>query len=113
MSECTSVVVTWSGEYPTKCDGVWSIYVDGADMSGHIPPCHIDSPMHTYGEYVKYRNNDDERKVTYKDGLKQDEWIQENYFWLVNISKDIDVLKEIFRQVQANDWRHGCCGGCI
>ena len=50
---------------------------------------------------------------TYYDGLKQDEWIESNKYWLDEITTDIDVQYQIFKAINEQDFRPNSCGGCI
>ena len=50
---------------------------------------------------------------SYYDGLKQDEWIESNKYWLDEITTDIDVQRQIFKAINEEDFRPNSCGGCI
>lgn len=50
---------------------------------------------------------------SYYDGLKQDEWIESNKYWLDEITTDIDVQRQIFKAINEEDFRTNSCGGCI
>jgi len=105
----------WTGKYPTYCRGEWILEIDGKNVSDRIPDEYrYDCPMGTFGKYEKWYLSDYQEKwETYKDGMKERIWIRENSDWLNNITADPEVQKEIFKAIQKQDWRYGCCGGCI
>lgn len=71
--------------------------------------------MNTYGSYKKWHFGADWEVEweSYRDGLECEEWIKENKYWLDTISTDYGVQVDIFYSINASDWRHGSCGGCI
>lgn len=105
----------WSGSYPCLCMGEWTLEVNEKDVSDMIPEHLRNSPMNTFGKYNTWEFGRDyeEKWSTYKDGLKERIWIRENEDWLKTITEDPDLLKEIFKAFQKEDWRHNSCGGCI
>ena len=108
------VIAKWSGHYPCKCHGKWTLEVNGVDVSCYIPDELRDDSMNTYGTYQRwYFRNWIEEFEDYEDGLMCDEWIEKNKYWLDVITDDINVQMEIFDAINARDWRHGECGGCI
>lgn len=108
------VEAKWSGEYPTLCFGKWSLKVNGKDVSRAIPAKLRNTSMDTYGCYSSWHfENWMEVFEDYEDGLEEDEWIEENDYWLCNITNDRSLKREIFRAIQKNDFRSGQCGGCI
>ena len=113
MSDGPRVRVAWSGEYPALCFGEWTLIVDGRDCSSLIP--FRESCANTLGEYDEWRFDEDFLEVfeAYEDGLPEDEWIAENKDWLSKITDDQALMREIFREFQASDFRYGICGGCI
>lgn len=108
------VIAKWSGHYPCLCYGKWTLEVNGVDVSMYIPEELRDGSMDTYGTYQRwYFENWIEHFEDYEDGLMCDEWIEKNKYWLDLITDDINVQMEIFDAINARDWRHGSCGGCI
>lgn len=108
------VEAEWTGSYPCLCSGTWILKVNGVDVSDKIPKNKRHRDMNTYGEYEEWHfENWLEVFDYYEDGLYEDEWIKENLEWLLKISSDNDVHKEIFKAIQKCDWRHNSCGGCI
>lgn len=104
----------WSGKYPTLCFGKWSLKVNGKDISHAIPTKLRHTSMNTYGWYSSWHfENWMEVFDKYEDGLKEDEWIEENDYWLYTITNDKNLKQEIFRAIQKEDFRSGECGGCI
>ena len=104
----------WSGSYPTLCYGKWTLEVNGVDVSDLIPKELRESEMNTFGTYQEWHFEDWlEVFEDYDDGLKCDEWIEENKYWLDAITEDTNVQKKIFYAINEHDWRHGSCGGCI
>ena len=45
-------------------------------------------------------------------GLEVDKWIEVNP-WIKEICSNPEEEKELYYAIQAEDWRHGSCGGCI
>ena len=108
------VTASWSGSYPCFCSGCWTLTVDGRDVSDLIPDELRNSPMDTFGTYKGWRFvNWLEEFFDYEDGLKLDDWIAENLYWLSNITTDPELHKDIFYAINECDFRRGCCGGCI
>lgn len=109
------VEAKWSGSYPNLCSGEWTLIVDGEDVSSKIPEKLRKSEMNTYGSYQKWHFEADWEVEweSYHDGLECEEWIKTNKDWLDTISTDYGVQVDIFHAINASDWRHGSCGGCI
>ncbi len=110
-----TIEAKWSGAYPARCCGTWTLTVNGKNETDKIPKELINSPMETYGTYRSFSFDDDgcDEWEEYEDGLKEDEWIEKNKEWLAKISASEDVQKEIYRAFANADWRHSSCGGCI
>lgn len=111
----SKVTAEWSGKFPNLCRGEWTLIIDGKDVSEKIPAKIRKSHMRTFGAYDTWHFDDDWNEVweTYDAGLSESEWIKENNPWLSSITTDQEVLGEIFRAFQSEDWRHNSCGGCI
>lgn len=108
------VEAKWSGSYPCLCHGEWTLIVNGKNVSDLIPNELRHNEMNTFGTYQSWHfENWLEVFEDYKDGLKCDEWIVENKYWLDTITNDINVQTEIFYAISEEDFRHGSCGGCI
>ena len=109
------VEAKWSGRWPNLCSGEWTLMVDEKDVSGKIPDELRSSEMNTYGSYQKWHFVADWEVEweSYHDGLECEEWIKENKSWLDTISTDQKTQSDIFYVINASDWRHGSCGGCI
>ena len=84
------VTAQWSGSYPCLCYGVWTLIVNGEDVSNKIPSGLRKSSMNTYGTYSRWYFNDNwiEHFEDYTDGLHLNEWIAENDDWLNEITTD-------------------------
>lgn len=108
------IEVVWTGKYPNLCHGEWILKINGEDKSDLIPDKLRTSPMiyTTHGEWYFDKYHNDVWK-SYKSGLKCDEWINENKYWLNNISVVDKVQKQLYEAFQANDWRFARGGGCI
>lgn len=104
------VIAEWTGSYPCLCSGVWKLFINGEDFSLLIPEELRYGEMGTYGTYQSWHfENWTEVFDSYTDGLQCEEWIAANP-WVQKLpASPIDV----FYAIQAVDWRHGECGGCI
>lgn len=111
----SKVKAEWTGSFPNLCIGEWKLIIDGNDLSDKIPEKIRSDHMWTYGTYDTWHfdNNWNEVWETYTDGLPEEEWLEKNESWLSAITTDQEVLGEIFRAFQSEDWRHSSCGGCI
>ena len=77
--------------------------------------------MNTYGQYSRWYFDEEycEYDEYYYDGLEKDEWIVENYEWVVPMFNEFDIpvtpslLSNLYHQINEEDWRSGSCGGCI
>lgn len=108
------VTAEWSGVWPHLCSGEWTLVINGEDVTDKIPAKIRKSHMGTFGTYEKWHfENWNEVWETYTDGLRESEWIEKNNSWLSTIATDQEVLGDIFRAFQSEDWRHESCGGCI
>jgi len=108
-------IANWHGRPYCLCHGKWELKVDGKKMTHLIPSNLRYAPMNTYGEYDRWYFGERYEEVweTYESGLRESEWINENHFWISKIAKSREEMRELFRAFQADDWRHGSCGGCI
>lgn len=115
VNEMFVVLAKWTGEYPTLCSGTWVLTVNGVDCSHIIPNSLKHSHMNTYQIYEtqSFDKNLDVEFTENEDGLKRDEWIAENKYWLDNITTNLNEQIAIFHEFQTEDWRHGTCGGCL
>lgn len=109
------VEAKWSGKYPTLCFGEWTLNVDGKDVSLAIPEYMRKESMNTYGFHHSWHFDDNWQEVIedYEDGLEEEEWIEENNYWLCVITNNMELKQEIFRTIQEADFRRGECGGCV
>lgn len=108
------VEAKWSGAYPCLCSGSWTLFVNGKNVTRHIPKDLKYSSMNTAGIYQSWHFEDQQEVFDdYMDGLECDEWITENKKWLNKITSDADIQKEIFYAIQKQDFRALSCGGCI
>ena len=104
------VIAKWSGEYPCRCSGEWSLFIGGINYSHMIPENLRTSHMNTAGTYQEWHFVDwVEQFEDYEDGLEFEEWIAENP-WVHDLPAS---LFDIYLAFQAEDFRPGECGGCI
>ena len=109
-----NIEARWSGSYPTLCFGHWTLLIDGEDVSEKIPEDLREGSMNTFGTYQSWHfENWMEVFESYDDGLLCDEWIEENDYWLKDITDDYSVKEEIYDAFNSEDFRSGSCGGCI
>ncbi len=108
-------IATWSGRYPRLCDGKWTIYRNGVNVSIFIPSSLRNEPMHTRKRYVTWNFASDwsEKWDFYWDGLSAKKWIRKNHYWIRRICLSEEEEFQLFHAINAADWRHGSCGGCI
>ena len=96
------------------CRGNWVMTVDGVDVTDKIPSEFNSKGANTFNTYYHIGTKDaNVVRHYYDDGLKQDNWIEENKFWLDQITTDTDTHKRIFECMNFHDWRPGHCGDCI
>ena len=109
------VKAKWNGKYPNFCSGQWTLIVNGTDVTDKIPMDLINSSMNTYGIYNNWRFSSDWDVIwdDYYDGLSCSEWIEKNDYWLNEITKDNSIKSDIYYAINSEDFRQGCCGGCI
>ena len=109
------VKANWSGSYPCLCHGEWTLKVNGINVSHLIPEKLRNNEMNTYGTYETWSFDDDYMEVfeDYEDGLKCNDWIKENKYWLDTITANREVQIEIFNAISEEDFRRNSCGGCI
>ena len=77
--------------------------------------------MDTYGEFGTWHFGEDccEEWECYTDGLEEDYWIRNNLDWIKPMFDEHDIeitdelLSELFKKIQEEDWRYNSCGGCI
>lgn len=111
-----NVIANWTGEYPNLCHGEWQLWIDGVDYSDKIPKTlRKNTHMDTWGLYEQWAFDEEFSEVweTYEEGLEVDEWIETNSSWLIEITTEEELMKDIYYAFQEKDWRHGQCGGCI
>lgn len=111
--------VEWTGCYPCLCSGEWIIKYKGQKLN--IPEDIKHDHMNTYGQYSRWYFDEEycEYDEYYYDGLEKNEWIVENYEWVVPMFNEFDIpvtpslLSNLYHQINEEDWRSGSCGGCI
>ena len=108
------VKAKWSGSYPCLCFGKWTLIVDGNDFSDKIPEELRKSSMNTFGTYQSWHfENWLEVFEDYTDGLVCEDWINQNDYWLKEITDNNDTKILIYNAINEQDFRSGSCGGCI
>lgn len=104
------VIAKWTGSYPCLCSGEWKLYIDDVDYSHLIPVDLRHGEMGTYGIYQSWHfENWSEVFESYTDGLDCEDWIAANG-WVHSLPA---YPTDVYYAFQAQDWRHGECGGCI
>ena len=116
--------VEWTGSYPCLCHGKWIIRYKGQELNvpkdkkyDHMNTgkTYLDAMTYEYDYFYPENYHDPE----YYDGLEEDEWIQHNIEWIVpmfhefNITVTAEILSNLYKQINKQDWRSGSCGGCI
>lgn len=109
-----TVEAVWTGREPNLCSGSWILIVNGVNVTSKIPEELRESHMNTYGEYAHWDIvYGFVEWSTYTDGLDETAWLEANDYWLKNITSSDLVKQAIFTDIQKNDFRPCCCGGCI
>ncbi|OUC52456.1 hypothetical protein B7939_00595 [Eggerthia catenaformis] len=104
----------WSGCYPSLCFGKWTLYKNEKDISHLIPDKLREKTMYTFGKYQSWHFEDwIEVFEDYYHGMKCDEWIDKNRYWLDAICDYETDYKRVFKAFQKSDFRTNSCGGCI
>lgn len=105
----------WTGDYPNLCSGQWILKVNNIDVSQLIPEELRNEPMNTHRTYQcwYFNSNWEEKWDSYEDGLECKDWIENNKYWLDEITSIYSIQKEIYYAINSQDWRYGECGGCI
>ena len=108
----TKWTAEWTGRYPCVCSGEWKLFKNGEPVQ-IFPPFH-DTCAGTFGTYDRWSFNEDwsEEWEQYEDGLFCEDWCAYYSEWLETIAPK-EEWEAIFDAFQQEDWRHGCCGGCI
>jgi hypothetical protein len=107
----TKYYAEWSGSYPCLCSGEWTLFIDDE-------PCKVEIPFQgdcadTFGTYEEWHfENWIEVFEDYECGMHCDDWCNEYQDYLEKVAPKSD-WPLVFEAFQANDWRHGSCGGCI
>lgn len=95
--------------FPVYCFGRWIIKKNGEEIQ--LPEEKRTNHMNTFGKHEIDEYWEPDRFVI--DGLKEDEWIRENWYWLESACDSLEDAKMLYRKISKQDWRHGCCGGCV
>lgn len=100
-----------------RCHGTWFVSIDGIDVSDKIPEDIRVGNMETENNYSYFYYNEDEKdpiRAEYnKRGLDESEWIKKNDYWLNDITTNMEIKQEIYREIQMKNIT-GCgdCMGC-
>lgn len=113
--ESKEIAAEWSGAYPALCRGSWTLTVNGDDYTWAIPKSIRKAPMNTKGlfDFPALTDAGDLCWESRESGLDESEWINENLWWLLNISEEIETQRKVYRAFHEEDWRHESCGGCL
>lgn len=99
-----NIEIEWTGKWPCLCYGEWILTIDGEDKSSFIPEELRRSDMGAFGTYSSWHfENWNEVFEDYQDGMKCDEWIEHNKYWLDNITIDPYIQEQLFYEFQASD----------
>ena len=107
--------VNWSGGSYSLCSGEWTIRRNGVDVTDLIPENLRYSHMNTRKEYSEWHFTDDWDEVWeyYFDGLSAKKWVRKNRYWISKICLNREEEFQLYHAINALDWRHSSCGGCI
>jgi len=105
----------WSGKFPNHCSGRWTLTMNGQNITCFVPKEMRTEPMGTFGSYLRcgLDENWEEYAVEYEDGMRKEDWIKKNHEWMSHISPRPEDWDSIYEAFNKEDWRYGCCGGCI
>ncbi len=109
----------FSGSYPTRCSGTWSLYCNGLPIA--VPEDKRNRSMETFGSYDSWSFGESwgEEWESYTDGDLYEEWIEDNIPWVSrmleshNILANAETFRSVYDAFQSDDFRNGSCGGCI
>ena len=106
------ITAEWTGKWPCLCFGEWIIKINGREIE--LPEEKRTSPMHTFGTYASWSFNAgwSEEWSNYEDGLTFEPWLEDNA-WVGDLDLTPDEQRQLYDAINACDWRHGSCGGCI
>lgn len=114
------IYVDWTGSYPNLCSGKWIITIDGIKLTG-IEKEEFGTLNEEYSSW--HFENWSEVFESYEDGMDLDTWIQVLKTDDINglhaslqrhgIKITDELLSELYKKIQGQDWRQGSCGGCI
>jgi len=124
------IKVNWTGSYPNLCSGVWEITIDGMSINDNSKMQNtydsmLKRNMGTEGSYESWHfENWSEVFESYDDGLYFDDWVKSTQAVELRLMIDDNLIqkqtkmsdpdmKNLFSELQNNDWRSGSCGGCI
>jgi DNA modification methylase len=115
------ITAEWSGRYPNKCSGSWTIKIDSVVMP--LPYDVQRGNMGTSGSYDTWSFGDDwnEEWDSYEDGAEFETWVKLNVRWIkegfdslkVSDKVALEDVRKLYDAIQEKDWRHNSCGGCI
>ena len=124
------IEVKWTGSYPNLCSGVWEITIDGMSINDNSKMQNtydsmLKRNMGTEGSYESWHfENWSEVFESYDDGLYFDDWVKSTQAVELRLMIDDNLIqkqtkmsdsdmKNLFSELQNNDWRASSCGGCI
>lgn len=129
MTKKYNIKAEWTGSYPAYCHGEWIVTLTDEDGNETTLPLGdrasgYGSDMGTLGTYQTWHFEDwHEVFEEYQNGLEYELWkdVDENremvlgaMFYAGVNSEDYDQFAyDFYNAVQAQDWRHNSCGGCI
>lgn len=111
--------VEWTGGFPRLCSGEWIIKYRGQILE--LPDNIKHMNMNTLKTHQKVYFDEDfiDRYKYIETGLSFDTWLEENKSWITeifnsnNIPMNLELIEELYHEIQSHDWIHGSCGGCI
>lgn len=108
------IVVKWHGSDYCLCSGEWEFSINGEQFP---TPFRYGENAQTEGDYRRWyfggESGWDEKWCKYHDGLPEKEWIAKFHSWLSTLPLAPGEYPAVYAAFQAEDWRHGSCGGCI
>jgi len=107
--------ITYDGSYPNLCSGTLAITLDNTTTV--FRKYQFSEGFETSGSFDRWEfgNSYEVTWETYNDGLSYRDWLHSTTYKTIlsTIPTIAEHSEELYTSLQAIDFRHGSCGGCI